>query len=60
MISQGTKQIVNKIIFERAYEIEQMLSEDDFFLARMGGLRPDQVEDASLRIAVKELEKEFN
>ena len=50
---------INKLIYERAYEIEQQLSEDDFFMAKMCGLNPEQVEDAALRVAVKELQKEF-
>ena len=50
---------INKLIYERAYEIEQQLSEDDFFMAKMCGLKPEQVEDVALRVAVKELQKEF-
>lgn len=59
-LSTENKEKVYRIIFERAYEIEQQLSDDDFFLAKMCGLSPYEVSDASLRIAVMELQKEFN
>jgi len=59
-LSNESKEKLKQVIFERAYDIEQTLSEDNFFLARLVGLNPDQVEDASLKIAVKELKKEFN
>ena len=50
---------INKLIFERAYEIESRLSEDNFFLAKMAGLKPEQVGDAALKCAIKEIKKEF-
>lgn len=48
------------MIFERAYEIENQLSEDDFFLAKMFGLKPEQVADVALNCAIKELKKQFS
>lgn len=54
-ISIESKQKIDKMIFERAYEIENKLSEDDFFLAKMAGLKPDQVSDVALNCAIKEL-----
>lgn len=53
------KKIIQRAIFERAYEIENRLSEDNFFLAKMAGLKPDQVSDVALKCAVKEIKKEF-
>jgi hypothetical protein len=52
-----TKQAIHKMIFERAYEIETQLSEDNFFLAGLVGLKPEQVEETALIIAIKELKK---
>jgi len=54
------KEQLHKLIFERAYEIEEYLSEDNFFIAKLCGLKPEQVGDAALKVAVKELQKEFN
>lgn len=51
---------VNAIIFERAYEIECKLSEDNYFLAKMAGVKPEQVNDVALTCAIKELQKEFS
>ena len=51
---------VQNVIFERAYEIENQLSEDDFFLAKMFGLKPEQVADVALNCAIKELKKQFS
>lgn len=58
-LSNETKQQVNKLIFERAYEIEQQLSEDNFFTAKILGIKPEMVSDVSLKVAVKELKKEW-
>lgn len=58
-LSEKTKKKVQKMIFERAYEIEQKLSEDNFFLAKLAGLKPEQVSDVSLKVAVKELKKKM-
>lgn len=52
-----TKQKINNLIYERAYEIENLLSENDFFYAKMVGVKPEQVSDVALKIAVKELKK---
>lgn len=56
-LSQQTKEKVNQLIYERAYEIEVKLSADNFFLAKLAGLKPEQVEDVALKCAVKELKK---
>lgn len=58
-LSNKSKEQINNIIFERAYEIEQKLSEDNFFLAKMGGVKPESVSDVALKCAIKELQKEF-
>ncbi len=46
---------LQKLIYERDFEIEESLSKDDFFLAKMIGLKPEQVSDVSLSCAIKEL-----
>lgn len=58
-LSKETKEKVQKMIFERAYEIEQKLSDDNFFLAKMAGIKPDQVSNVALNCAIRELKKEF-
>lgn len=56
----NTKEHINSIIFERAYEIEQKLSEDDFFLAKLSGIKPEQVSNIALQCSIKELQKTIN
>jgi hypothetical protein len=58
-LSIEKKEKINTLIYERAYEIEQQLSADDFFTAKICGLNPEQVTEAALKVAVKELKKEF-
>lgn len=58
-LSNKTKEQINKLIFERAYEIEQKLSEDNFLLAKMAGVKPEQVSDVALICAIREIKKEF-
>lgn len=59
-LSLRSQKKIQKLIFERAYEIETYLSEHDFLVAKLFGLEPYQVEDTALRIATKELQKEFS
>ena len=59
MISSKAKSAIHKLICERAYEIEEKLSEDNFFLARMAGVRPEKVSEVALNCAVKELKDKF-
>lgn len=40
-----------------AFEIETALSDNDFFLAKMAGLKPEQVADVALKCAIRELNK---
>lgn len=58
-LSAENKARINNLIFERAFEIEQQLSEHDFLTAKICGLKPEQVEEVSLKLAVKELKKEL-
>lgn len=58
-LSEDTKQKIQQLIFERAYEIEQQLSEQNYLLADMACVRPEQVSEVALRCAVKELKREF-
>lgn len=55
----ATKDKINKLIFERAYEIENRLSDDNFFLAKMAGVKPEQVSNVALNCAIREIKKEF-
>lgn len=59
-MKSATKEQINNMIYERAYVIEAQLSEDNYFLAKMAGLKPEQVEEVALKCAVKELKKEFS
>lgn len=59
MISEQGKQAVNQLIIERAFEISEKLKDDDFFLANIAGLKPEQVDDVSLKCAIKELKGVF-
>lgn len=56
-LSKETKEKIQNMIFERAYEIEQKLSDDNFFLAKMGGINPCQVSDVALKCAIREIKK---
>lgn len=52
-ISTETRNKIYEMICERAYEIENRLSEDNYFLAKMAGIKPEQVSDVSLKTAIK-------
>jgi len=56
-LSPEGKKIVETALFERACEIEGLLSEDNFFLAKMAGVKPEQVSDVALKTAIKEFKK---
>lgn len=56
MITEQTKHKIHNTIYERAYEIEAMLSDDNFFMAKLAGLKPEQVEEVALNVAIKELQ----
>jgi len=60
MISEQTKKNVQNLIFERAYEIEQKLSEDNFFRANMAGVAPKDVPDVALKAAIMSLKKDIS
>jgi hypothetical protein len=62
MLSQKSKDKINKAIFERAYEIEQILSADDFLFATIAGIGKDPIaiSEHALNISVKELQKTIN
>ena len=57
MISKEAKEAIHKMIFERAYEIEEALSADNYFKAKMAGIKPEQVSDVALKCATKELKQ---
>jgi hypothetical protein len=52
-------QIINKIIFEKAYEIEELLSKNDFFLCKIGGIRIQDISDISLKTATEWFKREI-
>lgn len=59
-LSQENKDKVLAIIFERACEIETLLSEDNFFRASMAGVAPHQVTEVALKAAIMQIKREFN
>lgn len=59
-LSVQKQQQVQEIIYKRALEIEACLSDDDYFLAKLCGLSIDQIAEVSLKLSVKELQKEFS
>lgn len=54
-MKKDKKEQINQIIYERAYEIEEILSKDDFFGAKMAGVPIEQISDVALKIAVREI-----
>ena len=53
MLSDKKKKQVNKLIYETAYEIEQRLSELNYFEAKMYGIPIYKIPDVALGAAVK-------
>lgn len=54
-IKQERKTEIKNLIYERAYEIEQKLSEDNFLLAKLLGVGKEDVTNVALEVAIKEL-----
>lgn len=54
-IKQERKTEIKNLIYERAYEIEQKLSEDNFLLAKLLGVGKEDVTNVALKVAIKEL-----
>ena len=52
-----TKENVNNLIFEMAYEIETKLSNDNYFLAGIAGVKPEEVSDIALQCAIRKLKQ---
>ena len=48
---------IRKLIFERAWEIEQELAKDNYFLAKIAGISPEQVESVALGVSLREYRK---
>ena len=48
---------IQQLIFERAWEIEGVLAKDNYFLARMAGVSPEQVESVALEVSLREYRK---
>lgn len=48
---------IRKLIFERAWEIEQELAKDNYFLAKITGVSPEQVESVALEVSLREYRK---
>ena len=53
MLSDKKKKQVNKLIYETAYEIEQRLSDLNYFEAKMYGIPIYKIPDVALGAAVK-------
>ena len=54
-IKQERKKEIKNLIYERAYEIEQKISEDNFLLAKLLGVGKEDVTNVALKVAIKEL-----
>jgi len=48
---------IQQLIFERAWEIEGVLAKDNYFLAKMAGVSPEQVESVALEVSSREYRK---
>ena len=48
---------MQEFIFERAWEIEQALVKDNYFLAKIAGVSPEQVEAVALEVSLREYRK---
>jgi hypothetical protein len=59
-LTKNTKEKINQLIYERAYEIEQILSEDNFYRAELCGIAPEEVSNVSLQTAIKIIKKELH
>lgn len=46
-------QKIQELIFERAYEIEQLLYKHDFLYAKIVGITPEKIEEAALNRAMR-------
>lgn len=55
-ISETAKKIINGFIFERAYEIEEALTANDFMLAKVAGFGTNgaTISDFALKAAIRE------
>ena len=55
-ISETAKKIINGFIFERAYEIEEALTANDFMLAKIAGFGTNEatISDFALKVAIRE------
>jgi hypothetical protein len=58
-ITPEQKEKVNQMIYKIAYEIETALSDDDFFLAKMSGIKPEDLSQISLKLAIRQLKDLF-
>ena len=48
---------IRELIFERAWEIEEVLEKDDYFLAKMAGVSPERIESVALEVSLREYQK---
>ena len=56
-LSTESQNKIDNLIFERANEIENRLSENNYFLANLAGVKPEQVSEVSIKIAIKEIKE---
>lgn len=52
-----TKEELRHLLFEIAYEIDEQLSANNYFLAKIAGVRPEDVESVALETAQRKLLK---
>ena len=48
---------IRELIFERAWEIEEVLEKDDYFLAKMAGVSPERIASVALEVSLREYQK---
>lgn len=55
-IPQEVQKEIQRLIFERAYEVEQFLRDDDFRYAKIIGAEPEEIEEVALKAAIREFQ----
>lgn len=56
-LSKEKKEKIINYIYERAFEIEWVLSDNNFYLAKIAGVNPEQVTDVALKCCNKRIKK---
>lgn len=59
MISNNTKELINQKIYELASIIEDRLSDNNFFLAKMAAVKPSEVHNVALKTAIMQISNQI-